>query len=203
MPAKRKAKPPERTPLDRAVDAAMDLAAGKGWRHVALADIAQASGMTLAELHAVAPSRGALLAAFVRRIDRASLAAPAEAEASVRDRLFELLMRRLDALKPYKAALGSIIKAAPLDPATSCALACNLSRSLGWIAEAAGLEATGLRGLLAIKALGVIHAATLRVWLADDGEHAKTMAALDRHLKRAEMLANSTPMWRRARPVAA
>jgi hypothetical protein len=43
-------------------------------------------------------------------------------------------------------------------------------------------------------ALAAIYAYVLRVWLGDDSaDNARTMAALDRALKNAEMLAQSVP----------
>jgi AcrR family transcriptional regulator len=37
-------------PAARIVDATLELVAGRGWRHVSLADIASAAGLSLAEL---------------------------------------------------------------------------------------------------------------------------------------------------------
>ena len=200
---KTKAESPPAEPLDRVIDAAMERFAGRGWRNVALQDIAQASGLTLGQLYLLCPSKTAILRAFLRRIDRATLGKDGETDASPRDRLFELMMRRFDALGPYKAALRAIMRDLPSDPPAAAMLACAATRSLAWIAEAAGIETGGWRGMLIVKGLAAVYGATFVTWLNDEGEHAKTMAALDRNLKRAEMLANSLPLRPRSRPVAA
>ena len=56
------------------IDTALNLAAEKGWRDLALADIAQAAGMSLAELYGLHPSKQAILDAYRRGIDRDVLA---------------------------------------------------------------------------------------------------------------------------------
>ena len=85
---------------ERIVDAALALAGERGWRTISLADIAEAAGMSLTALYTVLPSKGAILEAFARRIDRATLAGlepAAESEDSVRDRLFELVKQGMSA----------------------------------------------------------------------------------------------------------
>ena len=180
------------------IDATMTLIGGRGWHQVALADIAAASNTSLAELHAAYPSKQAILSAFIRQIDAAMLAGPA-LEGSPRERLFELIMRRLDALDPYKPGVEALLRGLPCDPVASICIVGDAMNAMGWMLEAAGLESQGVRGMLRRKGLAVIYAATLRVWVGDESEDlAKTMAALDRHLKRAEMLVSSLPGQRRS-----
>ena len=58
---------------------------------------------------------------------------------------------------------------------------------MSWMLEAAGIDASGLKGALKAKGLALVWLATLRAFLADDGEDlGATMAALDKALKRAE-----------------
>ena len=55
--------------------------------------------------------------------------------------------------------------------------------------ELAGLSSSGPRGLVRTKGLMAIHLATMRVFLRDESmDLAKTMAALDGHLRRVEGL---------------
>jgi AcrR family transcriptional regulator len=176
--------------VDRIVSATLDLAAEKGWRRATLAAIAERAGLSLAELHAEFPDRAAILGAYLDGIDRRVLAARPEAGDSPRDRLFDVIMRRLDALTPRKAAILAILRDAPFDPAGSLLLAPRLGRSLAWMLEAAGLASSGLRGLARLQGLAAVYAVTLRVWARDDSpDMARTMATLDRALRRAEGLA--------------
>jgi AcrR family transcriptional regulator len=176
-----------------AIEAALTLAAEKGWRDLALADIAEAAGLSIAQLYAIYPSKTDILSAYSRNIDAAVLAetdAPGEGE-SAKDRLFDLLMRRFDKLDAHKAGLVRIAEDTGRDPlALVCSLA-NLDRSMAAMLEAAGISTTGLRGVVRIKGLAAVYLAGMRAWFRDDSaDKAKTMAALDKALGRAERMAS-------------
>jgi rpsU-divergently transcribed protein len=197
MAAKRKTARKKTTPSggSRPVDvvaAALELAAQQGWRHTTMADIAAAAGLPVVELLGLYPSRGAILRELSRRADVAmTRAAEGEADtASVRERLFAMVMARFDALLPHRAGLLRIAGDALYDPCAPLAASRALRRSLDWMLELAGVPATGLQGLLKRKALALVYADVLRVWLRDDSaDMAKTMAALDKRLAQVEGLA--------------
>lgn len=181
----------ERDPEQAAIDAALALAAERGWREVSLAHVAEAAGLSLAELYPRFGSKQALLDGFSRRIDAAVLseAAPGREE-SARDRLFDVLMRRFDALQPHRLALGNIVQDQARSPGEALCSLAQLARSMGWMLAAAGVSAEGWRGILRLKGLAAIYLATLRVFLRDDSaDLARTMAALDGYLRRVEWLA--------------
>jgi ubiquinone biosynthesis protein COQ9 len=175
------------------IDAALELAAEKGWRDLALADIAEAAGLSMAALYAQYPSKSAILAAHSREIDAAVLAEADgdQASESTKDRLFDLLMRRIDKLDAHKPGFLRIAEDTGRDPLSLfCSLA-NLERSMAAMLEAAGLSTSGLRGALRIKGLSAVYIAGLRAWFRDDSaDKSKTMAALDRALGRAERMAS-------------
>jgi AcrR family transcriptional regulator len=188
-------------PADAALDAALRLAATRKWAEIALPDIAAEAGLSLGEMLRVAPSKAALLAAFGRRVDAAMFARPVEAEGTVKDKLFDLFMRRFDALAPHKAALKNILADLPRDPGAAICAAPGLLRAMRWTAEAAGIKTTGPLAPFKIKALAVAYLATLRVWLRDNSaDAAKTMSALDKTLDRLAALASSFPGFVRTRP---
>ncbi|QDO98120.1 TetR family transcriptional regulator [Ferrovibrio terrae] len=169
----------------------LDLVAEQGWRAVTLGRIAQASGLPLSALYGQYASKTDLLTAYARRIDLAMLAAlgepgPAPADAAaVKDRLFEAVMARFDALNPHKAAIRVMMRELPGDPvALACFLHRGLRQGLDWMLAAAELDAGGLSGAVRRKLLGGIYLDTLRVWLKDDGaDMATTMAHLDKRLE--------------------
>jgi AcrR family transcriptional regulator len=175
---------------DRMLSAALELAAGGGWRSVSLAEIAGEAGVSLAEAYAAYPTKASILAGFIARTDRQVLAGGAtEKEDSVRDRLFEILMRRFDALTPHKDAVAGILRDLPSDPAAILATAPQLANGMAWMVETAGLSSSGLRGAIRVKGVTLIYLNTLRVWLRDDSaDMARTMASLDQSLRRAEKL---------------
>ncbi|MDE0255011.1 MAG: helix-turn-helix domain containing protein [Rhodospirillaceae bacterium] len=185
--------------------AAMRAGAGIGWRRTRLADIAEEAGLSLADLHARYTSKEALLDGFVRHIDRIVLTGAQQSDdedSSYRDRLFDILMQRFDALNPYKDGLRAVVRDAGSGGVAEILCGgCRLLRSMRWMLEAAGIGTAGWLGGLRVKGLAVVFAATLNVWLRDDSEDmAKTMAALDRNLKRAEQFATMrSPFGRRHR----
>jgi AcrR family transcriptional regulator len=177
------------------IDAALRLAADRGWAELSLHDIAVEAKVPLAKVYPHFTGKQDILDAFARRIDGAVLGEiDAEASAlfegsSPRDRLFDVIMRRLELLQPHKQALGNILyDQLRRPPAALCSLPQAL-RSMSWMLEAAEISTTGYVGLLRTKGLVAIYLATLRVWLRDDSEEmSKTMAALDGYLRRAESL---------------
>jgi len=178
----------EASTKDRLVDAALILAGRQGWQRTGLAEIAAEAGLSLAETYDAAPSKLALLAAFHRRIDRAALAGGGDAEASARDRLFDALMRRFDALAPHRPALRAILRDSRGDPALLFGAAA-LVQSMSWMLEASGVPAAGLVGRLRAALLSGLYLWVLRVFFDDDStDLAKTMAALDRQLRRSETI---------------
>jgi AcrR family transcriptional regulator len=188
------AKKPRQAPPDqRIIDAMLTLVLEKGWMRVGLADIASEAKVSLAELHEHYGSKIAILAACMKRVDHTVLAGTGKASDSetVRDRLFDIMMRRFDALKPDKAAISALLRDVTRDPPTALFLACRAKRSMRWMLEAAGVPTGGLLGKVQTKGLLAIYMATLRVWLQDDSEDmGKTMAFLDKRLSRAETVMN-------------
>src|SRR4051812_30702008 len=171
---------------DRLINAALHLIAMHGWRHLSMAAIAAEAGLPILTLYRAFPSKPAILCAFSRRIDETVLDAPPDADPDERprDRVFDLLMRRFDALRPYRYALEVLGHELPGDPVAALALGAAFLRSIAWMLEAAGIAIGGLRGAIAVKLTAGAYAATLRVWLRDDTpDLAQTMAALDRRLR--------------------
>ena len=180
---------PAGTPRDRILDATLALAEREGWRKASLGAIAGEAGVPLHQLYGEFRSRAAILGALMARTDAGVLAETpaAEPDESARDRLFDVLMRRFDALKPHRAALKVIVRELATDPPTALCSAPAFLRSMTWMLEAAGLSSAGIRGRLRVRALALIYLCVLRVFVDDDSEDlAKTMAALDRRLRQAE-----------------
>jgi AcrR family transcriptional regulator len=170
---------------DQIIDALMVLLAVRDFTEISLADIAEEAGVSLATLRETYDSKLAIIADFSRRIDRTVLdGGPADGE-GVRDRLFEILMRRFDALGPYKDAVGHMAQALRADPCLAGFAHRNATRSAKAMLASADPDSTGLFGAIARQGLVLVHAEALRVWLDDDDPGlAKTMVALDRGLER-------------------
>jgi AcrR family transcriptional regulator len=178
--------------LETIAGAAMELAGERGWARLGLAEVADRAGMPLARLYRLAPTRGDVLAAVARTADaRAAdrMTEPSE-EDTPRDRLFEALMARFDALSPWRAGIRAVLDDLPRDPFAAAALLPRLARSMDWMLEAARVEAPPAARPALAAGLAAVWLSVLRVWLDDDSpDLAKTMAALDGRLRRAETLA--------------
>jgi AcrR family transcriptional regulator len=174
-------------PAPRIVDAALALAARQGWVRTSLADIAAEAGLPLLEVYAQYRSKPAIFAAFLARIDRAVLAGEPEPGEKPRDRLFDTLMRRFDALRPHKDAVRAMLRDGPADPLGALCAAPSFLRSIAWMLEASGIGSSGLRGRFRTNLVAAIYLSVMRTWLTDDtADLMKTMAMLDRRLKAAE-----------------
>ncbi len=184
-------------PEQRLIDAALRLAARQGWRRTGLAEIAAEAKLTLPQAYALHRSKGGILRAFIRGIDSAVLEGAATSADSARERLFDTLMRRFDALKPHREALRAIARDSIGHPSALLGMPV-LGRSMGWMLEASGISSAGCRGRVLSHLLVGLHLAVLRVFLDDDSpDLARTMAALDRGLKRGESLCRFAPGRRR------
>jgi len=175
---------------NRALDAFLRLIADKGFAQVSLREVAESAGLGVAELYRLYPDKVALASAFMARIDAEVLAGTpkqSDPEETARDRLFDVLMRRYDVLRPHRAALAAIRRAATRDPLLAIELGPALRRSMAAMLEAASLPSEGLSGALRQNGLLAIHYAVSRVFDRDETtDLSKTMAALDGRLKMAE-----------------
>ncbi len=190
---------------DRLIDAALDLAGERPWRTVTLGDIAAAARTDLATLYQNFSSRSAIVAAVMDRTSAAMLGAvdPAAADEPPHDRLLDALMGRLDALRPHKAAIRSMLRDLPADPLALLCLAPSFLNAMAWTLESTGIGSSGIAGRIRTKGVAAIYLGALRVWLTDDSaDQGKTMAFIDQRLKRAERLAAMLPGGIVRRPAA-
>ena len=174
---------------ERIIDALMALLAEKPIERIGFAEIAKAAKVSLADLRGAFASTLAILAAHMRETDRAVLAGGDAdmAEEPPRERLFDVLMRRLELLAPHKAAVRSLVRSAARNPGLALALNSLGVRSQQWMLTAADIGASGPRGMLRAQGLAVLFASVLRTWVHDEAPGlARTMAALDRALARGQ-----------------
>ena len=172
------------------VAAALKLIAARGWRDVTLRAIATEAAVPFAALYAMFPTKAAIIGAFLADIDRQVLEGVEDTpdpDETVRDRLFDTLMRRYDRLRPHRDAVAALAEGLARDPLAALALRPALMRSMAVVLEACGLSAEGFVGALRQKSLAALHASVLRTWLRDDSaDLGKTMVALDSRLKALE-----------------
>ena len=184
--AQSRARRAETADPDRIIDAMVALVEAQGWRRVSLAGIAGEAGLPILQVYRLFPSRTAVLCGFMRRVDEAALAAPLDTEADEkpRDRLFDLLMRRFDALSPHRPFIAALRRELPTDPLTAAALAGAGLCSLRLMLDAAGIASHGITGIVAVKLTAASYLAAAHTWSRDESpDLAPTMAMLDRRLR--------------------
>lgn len=192
--SKGRKKTDSRPTTDRLVDAVLDLAATHRWRDIGLRTIADHAGVPMGEALLTHPSKLHILKALADRVDAAVLQSLADdpPDGTAKDRLFDLLMRRFDALDGRQEALRAIAADLPRDPMAMSCLGARFLKSMAITLQAADISADGCAGVLRAKGLGAVQMATFRAWLDDsDPGLSATMAALDKNLRRAETFASA------------
>jgi len=177
---------------DKIVAALLALLAEKSIEQIGMAEIAKEAGVSLADLRGAFPSPLAIVAAYLKDVDRAVLAEDFSdmVEEPARERLFDVLMRRLEKLAPHREAVRSLIRSARRNAPLAFALNGLAVRSQKWMLTAAGINASGPRGALHAQGLAMLYSSVLRTWIRDDDPGlARTMAALDRALARGQRFA--------------
>jgi AcrR family transcriptional regulator len=169
------------------IDAFMALLAERRIEEIDFAQVARRANVSLADCRKEFDSVLSVLDAFLRDIDRKVLDGGDSdvAEEPARERLFDVLMRRLEALTPHKAAIRSLARSARCNPGLALALNAFAVRSQSWMLTAADISSAGVRGAIRAQGMACLYSNVMRTWLDDDDPgQARTMAALDRELSR-------------------
>lgn len=192
-----------RAPAPDLLVLAFEIIAETGWRGFSFTELSDRSGLSLTEVRAVFSGRSAVLGQLSEQLDQAMLATePDDLEGlPPRDRVFEMIMSRLEAMAPFRAGLCRLMMDARSDPGLIAMTACRLDRSLAWLQDGAGLAHAhhmsplgNLRRKIQRRLLGAVYLQTLKVWSSDESlDLAKTMASLDKQLRRIENVAGLTP----------
>jgi hypothetical protein len=172
------------SPETRLAQSALRLLAKKPWREITLLGVAKAAKVPAKELRALAPAKPALVMLILRHIADETTGAY-EADASARDRLFDVGMAWFDVLGRHKPAMRSLYKGLRGDLLTLLDSRGAFISTAEWLmalAEADKGPALSLRA----AALALVLARAMPVWLDDDKDLAKTMARLDGDLRRGE-----------------
>jgi ubiquinone biosynthesis protein COQ9 len=131
-------------------------------------------------------SKAAILRDFSRDIDGAMLLVfekyPPEGEAH--DRLFDVIIKRLEIMQPYRPVVGSVLKRRIGDPGEAAVMLQSVAITVGWIAAAAKVEEEPAWQSWGRIGLGRAYIKAVTAWAGDDDPGlSRTMAALDRALR--------------------
>lgn len=174
-------------PKDAIIEALMELAGERVWEDITITDITTRANLSLADFRDAFPSKGAVLAGFSRKIDRQVLDGTSDdliAEPA-KERLFDVLMRRLDALAPYKLGLEGVAEWVGRAPLAAAAINRLELNSMRFMLEAAGIDSEGPVGAVKLQGLVLVWSRILRTWFRDDEPGlSQTMNQLDKELTR-------------------
>jgi len=178
---------------DKLMDALFGVIAEHGWRGVTLARLAAASGLTTGELARRFPSRLELLRLHGERVAEIVAAGTLPGQGgSPRERIFDVLMRGIDALQPHRAGMQRLMADMRGDAVLSVALGPVLRRAMARMLEAAEIDSASPRGQLRALALVGVWLRVTNAWGKDETQDlGPTMAVLDQTLERAEQAARS------------
>ncbi|MHB8884088.1 MAG: TetR family transcriptional regulator [Methylovirgula sp.] len=174
-------------PKEAIIAALLELAGERNWEDISITDVAARANVSLGTFREFFPSKGAVLSAFVRKIDREVLDGIGDelADEPPKERLFDVLMRRFDVLAPYRLGLEGIFEWTSRDPLAAASVNQLMLNSMRFMLEAAGIDSEGPVGALKLQGLAVAWRRVMQTWFSDDDPGlAATMAALDRELTR-------------------
>ena len=169
-----------------------------GWPAMSMRRLAAEAGLETAGLRDRFPTRLNLLLLHGRVMDQAVLAGTIPGQGgSARDRIFDVLMRRLDAMQPHREGILRLFEDMRRDPLLALALAPHIGVAMRWMLDAAEIEAKSCEARLLALGLTGVWLATIRAWARDDSpDMGTTMAALDAALDRAERIARPLGLLR-------
>lgn len=178
-----------KTETKAVVKALTDALMTTSFNDISLRAVADKANVPLAKMLMSYSSRLDLFEAFAKQIDEVVLAEddPDMAEEPARERLFDVMMRRFDALVPYKLALIQLQRDVRRDPALAMALGRIASKSMARMAASADLDVDGPRGAIVLAGMVQMYARVMAVFVKETDEgQALTMAELDKALRQAE-----------------
>ncbi len=183
---------------DKAILSALTLAAERPWASVTFDEIIGHAEVDETLAREYFDDKADVLAAYGRIIDRDMLANCAlDSAAPHREQLFDLMMERFDIANENRDAVISVLDSFKREPKNALETLPHLSRSMSRVLEAVGISTSGMIGCARITAITGIYLYALKTWKKDgSADLAKTMAALDNALDKAEMVYNSLPLER-------
>ncbi len=181
--------------VEQALLGALKLAGDTSWGGLTLSGIAASIGVSLNDLHGL--TRDDLANAFDGHFDKAmSAEGPAGGEPP-RERLFDVIMLRFEAMEDLRPGILSLMQHRDRAPRLLVRLPQHRAASAYWALVSAGLDDDKGAPLgLKLAGLGLVIGQTERAWRKDaNGDFALTMAALDRGLRDAEGRLERLSAW--------
>ena len=179
----------------RIAAAAFRLLAKEPWSRMTLASVARAAKLPWGDMLNVAPSRVALVGVLLRRAaaDTAKHYRQDRAAQSPRERVFDAIMSWFETQNARKEAVRALYDGLKREPLTLLSLRSDFFASAEWLLALAEAD-TGTASAIRTACIGGLIAHALPIWLSDDANMGKTMAQVDRDLRRVERF-----LWQRSK----
>lgn len=174
--------------IEKGVMAALELAADRPWSALTLSDIAAASGLSLTDFHGIA-SVESLAEAVEAHFDKAMSSEDIDAEETPRERLFDVIMLRFEAMEAHRQGVLSLMKYREASPLRLAKLLVARKASADWALVSAGLDGSDQAVPRDVRAVAIAYAMAQaeRAWRKEtDPGFARTMSKLDEELRKLE-----------------
>lgn len=175
---------------ERIAFAVLDLVNRFGWTNLSLSQIRKAAKIPTQEFHKIVSDKKDLLPLLVRFIsDQMAARVERDMRGEARERLFEVIMARFDALQDHRRPILKIVRESRKTLFHPCAFLQAEKEALAQMISLAQLETKRGQYLLLFAGLSFLYVAVFALWMRDETlDMSKTMAGLDRSLKLADKL---------------
>lgn len=172
--------------------AALRLAAERNWQNIAPEQIAKTAKVSPTEFKKTFTDKSQILPMLVHYISDETEAAVGKpsAKSAPYDRLLDVLMTRFEILQKHRKAILNLTEYLKHDPKAACLLVPAEAEAMRTALDLAGLKQPQTQEIVSVAGLLLIYGLTLCTWQKDESKDlSKTMATLDRNLRRAEKVA--------------
>ncbi len=166
-----------------------------GWQKFSLKRLADEEKISIDEIYQIFKKKEDILKEFSSMIDlqvEKNFDFKDLENSSTKDNLFELIMLRLELMRPYKKALKNIILVFRSNLSMIKSVSFKILNSLDFYLELTNAYDGSFFDIFKKKAIFFIYTQTFVVWINDDSEEmSKTMSELDKMLSFSEKITNS------------
>ncbi len=177
------------------INAAFQMIEKLGWQNFSLKRLADEEKISIAEINQIFRKKEDILKEFSSMIDlqvEKNFDFRDLESSSTKDNLFELIMLRLELMRPYKKALKSIILVFRSNLSMIKSVSFKILNSLDFYLELTNAYDGSFFDIFKKKVILFIYTQTFMVWINDDSEEmSKTMSELDKMLSFSEKITNS------------
>ncbi len=164
-----------------AAKAALSLAAEMPWSKVTLSAVAERAELPLTEFYNKV-SRENLLDLIDAELDLACASEPVEADATLRERIFDVAMLRFEVMEDHREALLNIRNSWKLKPLARLQAAKRRTRTAKWVLTCANADFAGVSARSVLLS-GILFRAEQAWEKETSADFSRTMAQLDRDLR--------------------